>query len=114
MKIIDLINKIINLPTKKKVILYSSIILVILILVLSFIIILRNKETNATSLENKEMLMPSIPNVTLDNTKINISSLEETENVTITVEEKLDDYDLYYFIENPLAEYNEEIEENIV
>ena len=85
--------------TKTQKIIYISILVLILISIVtaSIIIINKNKDVNQISCSATENL---IPNITDENIKINITTLEETESLTVKVEEKLNDYNLYYLIKN--------------
>ena len=89
-----------KLTNKQKVIGIVAI-LVILITIVAIIIGTRNyKQKSKTQLANNELnTVLEIPSITDENTVFNISTLEETENVTIKVDEKLEDYNIYYLVE---------------
>ena len=93
-----------NLTIAKKV----GIIAVILALIVSIILIttfkrnVKQDEIYPEKVEAKEESV-IIPAVDENNTKIVLSSKDEVENVTITVEEQLKDYDLYYFVKTNAA-----------
>ena len=89
-----------KLTNKQKVIGIVAI-LVILITIVAIIIGTRNyKQKSKTQLANNELnTVLEIPSITDENTVFNISTLEETENVTIKVDKKLEDYNIYYLVE---------------
>ena len=83
--------------TQKNIYISILVLLLILIVTASIIIINKNKDVNQITCSATENL---IPNITDENIKININTLEETESLTVKVEEKLNDYNLYYLIKN--------------
>ncbi len=90
-----------NLSLIKKVgIIVIPIILISLIVLLStFKKDVKQQEVSIEppNVEEKESI---IPDVNESNTKITISSLEEVESVTVSIEEQLKDFDLYYYIKS--------------
>lgn len=97
----NFINKIKNDKKLKISLIALSTIFIFFII---FIVLLNN---NTKEVENKNLRVEKnislaqkeIENVNEKNTKFNISTLEETENVTISVAEKLEGYELFYLVD---------------
>jgi hypothetical protein len=111
--------KLMNLNKKQKItILIIFIILIIAILVSLLIIYFKNKASGKNDVlevsSNNYSLNAKIPDVTEENTKLLLSTLEEAEEVTISLGEKLESFNLYYFIysSDPDKNVNNE-EENL-
>lgn len=99
----------------KKHVKSKKIVVIIALIFISILVIIGvcNINKNNTKPTNSELIEKSeyIPEVTLDNTKFEISETDlTTENVTIKVSSKLEEYNLYYFIDT-LESENEEVEE---
>lgn len=72
-----------------------------------------SKETKQEIKSSKEISKQSnIPDVTSKNTRFDISETEETEeSVIVNVSDKLEEYNLYYYIQNIETTESEEVEE---
>lgn len=93
----------------------KKIVVIIALIFISILVIIGvcNINKNNTKPTNSELIEKSeyIPEVTLDNTKFEISETDLTiENIIIKVSSKLENYNLYYFIDT-LENENEEVEE---
>ena len=111
----NFLNTIQNLSLKKKIIIIAIPVVIIssIILINSFKRNTKQEEVVVDNPKVEEKVV--IPDVNESNTKISLSSKEEVENVTITVEDQLDDYTLYYYIKtNAAIEMEEEKEKNEV
>ena len=96
MKILD---KIKNSSMQNKIV--FLIILFSIIVSVFTVIIVKVRKNNIIEINNNlQQDVLEIPSVNEQNTKINISTLEGAENVTIKIEEKLVEYNLYYLIES--------------
>lgn len=103
----------------KKILILIFILIIILTTIGITIYMLNNKieSTNGETIEyNKENMtdevIEDIPEVSLENTNIEISETEETaNNITITISSKLEGYNLYYHI-NKIEKLENKNEEN--
>lgn len=103
-----MIEKIKLLNNKQKIIGLISIIILLTIIIAIILVVSKEKgQTQLTSNELNDVL--EIPNVTNENTIFNISTLEETENVIVKIEKKLEDWNLYYLIEKVIDAEQENI-----
>lgn len=94
-------KRIVELSMKKKIVLAFAI---LAILIISAGIVFASVNERAKLANSQIVSEEDIPAVNLENTYFDISETEETnENVTITVSSKLEDYNLYYYIENKEA-----------
>ena len=94
-----ILNKIKNLSMQNKIV--FLIILFSIIVSVFTVIIVKVRKNNAIEVNNNlQQNILEIPSVNEQNTKINISTLEGAENVTIKIDEKLVEYNLYYLVES--------------
>jgi lipoprotein-anchoring transpeptidase ErfK/SrfK len=105
-----------NLNKKQKIIFFISII--ILIIAITAILLfaawknrLSGKNTTSAAYSNNVVISQAleIPDVTDENTIFILSTLDETEEVTITIDKKLDEFNLYYLIYSSDPDKNENI-----
>ncbi|MGN1298890.1 MAG: L,D-transpeptidase [Candidatus Scatovivens sp.] len=89
-----------HVPKKQKIIIAIVILLIIVIITSVLAIVNVKNKKKMESLKNLSNKI-EVPNVTEENTKFIYSTLEETEsNVVITLEKKLEEYNLYYLVNN--------------
>ena len=96
MKILDKIKK---LSMQNKIV-FLIILFSIIVSVFAVIIVKVRKNNTIEVNNNLQQNVLEIPGVNEQNTKINISTLEGVENVTIKIDEKLVEYNLYYLVES--------------
>ena len=100
-----------NKLSKKQKIILISVISAVLIMAITSITLLKIRSSKAGNKDNLLADIEEIPDVTNENTTIELSTLDEAENVVVVVSEKLEDYNLYYYIDNNFIASEEEVKD---
>ena len=103
-------EKLFEMSVGKRITIIFISILVVVAIIMSAIYFLNDKEDNleTTSSGLSNYSEVNIPDVNEENTKLEVSETELTSsNITVNVSSKLEDYNLYYYIDT-IQEENEE------
>lgn len=104
-------EKLFEMSVGKRITIIFILILVVVAIIMSAIYFLNDKEDNleTTSSELSNYSEVNIPDVNEENTKLEVSETELTSNnITVNVSSKLEDYNLYYYIDTIKESEDEE------